>query len=197
MSLDFQELDRRAVLTSRRIVASVTIADLDRPTPCAAWTLRALLEHMIAQHHGFAGAVDGVTDDLSIWKTASFGDDPVGAYDKAVERVLAAFGAEGVLGRPVYLPEIRDGVTVPAPLAMSFHFIDYVVHSWDVAMTIGAPVSFDDDVLDAALKVAVRVPDGAERQAPDAAFAPGRATTSTDKLDRVLALLGRSAGWPN
>jgi uncharacterized protein (TIGR03086 family) len=194
MSVDFPALNRRAVLISQQVVASVTADDLGRPTPCAAWDLRALLAHMICQHRGFAAAARGNVDDLSVWQPLPLGADPVAAYAAAVDDVLDAFGADGVLARRMYLPEIRDGITVPAAMAMSFHFIDYVVHAWDVAVTIGRPVWFDEDILDAAMLVAGRVPDGAERTTPGAAFAPSLPTVSTDPLDRVLAMLGRSAG---
>ena len=82
--------------------------------------------------------------------------------------------APGVQERGFALPEIRDGGTFPAPLAISFHLVDNVVHAWDLAVAIGAPLELDADVLAAALRVAERVPNGAERLVAGAAFAPGR-----------------------
>jgi len=38
----------------------------------------------------------------------------------------------------MYLPEVRAGITVPAPIAIGFHLVDYVAHGWDVARTLGA-----------------------------------------------------------
>jgi len=49
------------------------------------------------------------------------------------EAVLAAFAADGVLKRRFALPEISTAFDFPAAQAISFHFIDYVVHGWDVA----------------------------------------------------------------
>jgi hypothetical protein len=49
---DIRELDRVAVRASIDVVSQVVPADLARPTPCQAWTLRDLLAHMTAQHHG-------------------------------------------------------------------------------------------------------------------------------------------------
>jgi uncharacterized protein (TIGR03086 family) len=89
----------------------------------------------------------------------------------------------------------------PGPQAVSFHFIDYVVHSWDVAKTLGLPVRFEPALLDAALAVARAVPGGEDRLAPGAAFAPeaawdgGGAGDGESTLDQVVALLGRSPGW--
>jgi uncharacterized protein (TIGR03086 family) len=103
--------------------------------------------------------------------------------------------SSALLGREFWLPEIRGGVTLPAPVGISFHLVDYVVHSWDVARSIDVPVSFDDQVLAVVLPIAEQVPDGANRPVPGAAFKPGIEATSGTTFDRVLALLGRSPEW--
>ncbi|NML52559.1 hypothetical protein HHL19_17940 [Streptomyces sp. R302] len=53
---DLRRLHARVVRDSVHLVARVTPADLTRPTPCAGWDLKDLLDHMTAQHHGFAAA---------------------------------------------------------------------------------------------------------------------------------------------
>ncbi|MFE5286610.1 TIGR03086 family metal-binding protein [Nocardia sp. NPDC056611] len=188
-------LDARAVRTSIDVVSGVTSGDLDAATPCAGWTLRDLLEHMIVQHYGFAAAARGESD-LGLWKPRPLGADPVGEYRAAAQHVLAAFAEPGVLERQFPLPEIRDGIVIPGTLAVSFHFIDYVVHSWDVARALGRTVAFDDDLVSAALPVAEAVPRGADRERPGASFAPEVPGARTSGLDRILAVLGRSPGWP-
>lgn len=188
------DLDARAVRESARLVAGVTEADLTLPTPCADWTLHGLLRHMIAQHYGFAAAMAGDAD-LARWRPRPLGQDPVAAYNAAAECVLAAFAADGALDRDVPLPEIARRMTFPAGQAISFHFVDYVVHSWDVARTLGLPVRFEAALLDAALSVARAVPGGDARLAPGAAFAPEVACPSESGLDKIVALLGRSPDW--
>ncbi|MFJ9366668.1 TIGR03086 family metal-binding protein [Nocardia sp. NPDC101769] len=188
-------LDARAVRTSIEVVAGLAIADLDAPTPCAGWTLRDLLEHMIVQHYGFAAAARGESD-LALWKPQPLGDDPVGEYRAAAEHVLTTFAGPGVLERQFPLPEVRDGIVIPAPLAISFHFIDYIVHAWDVARALGKTVEFDADLLGAGLPVAEAVPRGPHRERPGASFAPEVTALEASGLDRILAVLGRSPGWP-
>ncbi len=187
-------LDAQAVRESVRLVARATAADLARPTPCADWTLHGLLRHMTAQHYGFAAAAAG-DGDLARWRLRPLGDDPVGAYRAAAGCVLAAFAADGVLDREFPLPEFTRGLMFPGPQAVSFHFVDYVVHSWDVARTLGVPVRFDPALLDVALTVARAVPGGDARLAPGAAFAPEVACPGGSPLDQVVAVLGRSPGW--
>lgn len=187
-------LDAQAVSESIRLVAQVTAADLARPTPCSDWTLHGLIRHMVTQHYGFAAASAG-DGDLARWRLRPVGDDPVAAYRDAAECVLAAFAADGVLEREFALPEIKAGLKFPGPQAISFHFVDYVVHSWDVARTLGLCARFDPALLDAALSVARAVPGGDARLAPGAAFAPGIAWSGGSRLDQIVATLGRHPDW--
>jgi uncharacterized protein (TIGR03086 family) len=88
-------------------------------------------------------------------------------------------------------------VRVPGRQAISFHYIDYVVHGWDVARSLGLPFELPEDVLRLAVPVAEAVPDGDRRQVPGAALAPGRpAPDDAEPLTRILTLLGRSPAWP-
>lgn len=189
-------LDERAVRASIDLVSRLTPADLDAPTPCAGWNLRDLLEHLIIQHYGFAAASRGV-DDLALWKQSPLSPDPIAEYRAAATHVLSAFAMDGVLDREFPLPEFGDGIVVPARFAISFHFVDYVVHSWDVARTLGLSAEFDDAVIEAALLIAQAVPGGDIRTRPGAAFAPEVVLPEGSGLDRVLALLGRSPNWPH
>ena len=191
---DIVALDAQAVRASMDLVGRMAGPDLARPTPCADWTLHGLLRHMIAQHHGFAAAAGG-DGDLARWRIRPLDGDPIAAYRAAADRVLAAFAGEGVLDRDFPLPEIRPGVMFPARQAISFHFVDYVVHSWDVARTLDVPVDLDPDLLEVALRVAEAVPGGDARLAPGAAFGPSVAWAGGSRLERIIALLGRSPGW--
>jgi uncharacterized protein (TIGR03086 family) len=197
---DIRPYHRRAVSVSVDVVASVTIADLDRPTPCSGWNLGELLAHMTAQHNGFAASARGHGADLAVWQPARVADavvtDPVGAYAAAAADLLDAFDADGVLDAPFALPEFGPDAVVPGAMAVGFHFVDYVVHGWDVARSIDVPFALPADVVSAVLPIALGVPDGDFRAADGSPFA--RALQPTDgvsDLDRVLRHLGRSPAW--
>ena len=165
-----------------------------RPTPCAYWTLHGLISHMAAQHYGFAAAAAG-DGDPARWRPRRLGSDPVADYRASAGTVLAAFSADGVLDRQFPLPELAAGPNFPARQAVSFHFVDYVVHSWDVAKALGLEVHFSRELLDAALQVAQAVPGGEARLAPGAAFSPAVAWRDGSPLDQVVAVLGRFPDW--
>jgi uncharacterized protein (TIGR03086 family) len=103
-----------------------------------------------------------------------------------------------VLGREFALPEISPVLRFPAAQAISFHFVDYVVHGWDVARSLGRDFELAPALLDAALPVARAVPDGEPRRRGLMPFAPGvAAAADAGPLDQIVALLGRRPGWPD
>ncbi|GAA1974752.1 TIGR03086 family metal-binding protein [Catenulispora subtropica] len=195
---DIRDMNAVAVRDSVDIVAQVQVADLGRETPCAGWTLADLLGHMTVQHHGFAAAARGEGADLARWKFAPAGEDAVARYAEASEEVIAAFAElDDSLDFVFDLPEFKiDPPRFPARQAIGFHFIDYVVHAWDVAATLGVPYVLRPELEDAAVRVALAVPNEDNRLAAGAAFVPaldgGEDGTA---LDRVLRYLGRRPDW--
>lgn len=196
---DLRTFHRIAVLASIGIVDTVRRTDLDRVTPCAGWTLRDLLVHMTVQHRGFAAAARGDGADPAIWRPetvlASVTADPAAAYAVAARDVLDAFAGEETPDVDFALPEIGPGVTVPGRMAMGFHFVDYVVHGWDVAATLDVGHDLPADVIAAVLPLALAVPDGDFRATPGAPFAPAVQDPGADDFDRILRHLGRTPNW--
>ena len=197
---DVRPFHRTAVLASIDVVAAVTPDDLRRPTPCAGWNLLDLLAHMTAQHHGFAAAARGGGDSPTIWASDRVADavaaDPGGTYAAAAADLLDAFAADGVLDAMVALPEFGPGATFPGAVAIGFHFVDYVVHGWDVARSIGASFALPDDVVAAVRPLVFVIPDGEYRAMDGAPFGPAiAAPDGASDLDRILSHLGRSPDW--
>ena len=168
-----------------------------RPTPCAGWHLVDLLAHMTVQHHGFAASARGNGGDLTLWDPASVVDrvsrDPSGTYAAAATDVLEAFSADDALTAQFALPEFGPGATFPGEMAIGFHFVDYVVHGWDVARTVDASFELPGDVIAAALPLALAVPHGdfrrtagAPSRPPSTAPSPRRPLTESCCISGVL-----------
>ena len=191
------DLHRLAIRHSVSVVRSVGDDQWALRTPCSRWNLRQLVEHMTLENRGFAAAAGGETSDRTVWSERTFDADLRVDYTRSADLVVAAFAAEGVLDREFWLPRINDQMTFPGRRAVSFHLLDYVVHTWDVAAALGRPVMLEDDLVAAALDVAHReVPDGPRRHRPDASFAPPVPTPEdSPPFDRLLAVLGRSPNW--
>jgi uncharacterized protein (TIGR03086 family) len=197
---DLRSFHRTAVLASVGIVDKVRPEDLKRATPCAGWDLAQLLAHMTAQHRGFAAAARGDGANPAHWDTATLADavagDPAGAYAAAAADVVDAFADDRALEASFVLPDFGPGVAVDGAQAIGFHFVDYVVHGWDVARSIDAPFTLPDDVIAAVLPLVFAVPDGDFRSTPASPFAPAIAAgDDVSDVDRMLLHLGRSPGW--
>lgn len=189
---------REAVLESVHVVLKVTPGDLERATPCGAWTLNQLLRHMIVQHRGFAAAARGEITTLADWDPSTINGDLVLGYLESSAEVIRAFADESIETRRMLLPEISATVPLSSRRAMGFHLVDYVVHAWDVARAIGIDYVPTAAVAEAALQVALSVPNGPERTEPGSAFAPAIEAASAieeSPIDRIVTLLGRSPTW--
>lgn len=189
------QFHRSVLETSIGIVDHVSARDLERPTPCTGWTLRRLLAHMVGQNYGYAAAADGEVHDRAVFADRPISDEPAADYAASARRVIEAFGAPSVLGGFMYLPEVRGGMTLSAPMAIGFNLVDSVAHGWDVARSLGIEAEFDDRALRVALKVAEAVPAEAQTLEDRTPFRPSLSTASTSTLDRVVAALGRSPDW--
>ncbi|MGI5203074.1 TIGR03086 family metal-binding protein [Spirillospora sp. CA-108201] len=193
LTTDFRPLDRKAADLYLSVVAQVKPDALRLPTPCPDWTLHGLLRHQVSQDEGFAAAARGEGARLSAWRGGDLGDDPAAAARVSAALVTEAFAAVALDAR-LDLPEIRDGGAFPAALAVGFHFVDLVVHAWDVAASIGAAWEPAGELVEASLKVAAIVP--ADGRGPGDSFAPSvPSADGREPRDRLLALLGRDPSW--
>ena len=109
------------------VVAGIAPDQLDDPTPCADFTVRGVLEHMIGGATAFAAAYRGVEPaepDLR---------DPLGDYHEVLGDLVAAISAPGALDQTVQAP---FGPLAGATFAR-FVVLDGLVHGWDLAGATG------------------------------------------------------------
>jgi uncharacterized protein (TIGR03086 family) len=188
--VDFHELDKQAMKIVGEVVALVRPDQLHLPTPCADWTLHGLMRHLVSENLAFAAATTAGTGLSDVdWNAGRLGRDPVADYDRAAVAYLDAFEPDLVLDR-----RMRVGVfgVLPGSVAVSMHFIDTVVHGWDVAKTIGAPYTPDEHLAAAALKAMKRFPDNRPTPAFDIQV---QTPAGASELDKLVAYVGRDPGW--
>jgi uncharacterized protein (TIGR03086 family) len=190
-----------AALTQHRLaldgasaeVRGLRPGDLDRPSPCTGWDLRALLEHMIGQNHGFAEAVEGPQDAPAPAFAPRSIDDAglVEAWEESADRIAAAFAAAPG-EREVLLVEVAVARRFPLATVLGIHLLDTVVHTWDIATTVGRDFRPNDEVVEYVARLAAAVPAGPARERPGSAFAPAVSVPAgADSWSGALALLGR------
>jgi uncharacterized protein (TIGR03086 family) len=152
-TMDLLDLDRRALDTTRAVVHGTTPSQLGLPTPCEAWDVRALLNHVLGNNHLYAAAASGGAVDWSTRDQDRVGDDPHGSYDTSAAAVTAAFAATD-LAVDVHMP---FGV-LPAAQAVAVHFVDVLVHGWDLAVATGQDPALPDDLAEVALGIVAAYP---------------------------------------
>ncbi|HYZ56256.1 MAG TPA: maleylpyruvate isomerase N-terminal domain-containing protein [Streptosporangiaceae bacterium] len=104
------------------ILTKVQPKDLDAPTPCASWDVRALVNHFVGTARWWAATIAGDGDVADADYAVG---DFVAAYKESIRIAVAAFGADGALDKTVRLPfgEFpRHGLAEPGH--------DGAVHPW-------------------------------------------------------------------
>jgi uncharacterized protein (TIGR03086 family) len=179
------ELDR-ALQSTLAILTKVQPADLDAPTPCAAWNIRALINHFVGTARWWAGVLAG---EATVTDADYAGGDFVAAYEESIRIALAAFEAEGALGRTVRLPFGE----FPGAVVQGMAALDQFAHGWDLAHALGYPTDLDPGLAAQllgqarmAITDAYRGPDG------EAPFGPvAQAPAGAGPADQLAAFLGR------
>lgn len=80
-------------------------------------------------------------------------------------------------------------------MAIGFHLVDYAVHGWDVAASLGTPYELPDDVVAAVLPLVMAIPDGDFRDTAASPFDRAVDGSGATDFDRILAHLGRRPDW--
>ncbi|GAA2794308.1 TIGR03086 family metal-binding protein [Saccharopolyspora taberi] len=200
--MDIRHLHQRAAADVWRVVSRIRPDQLHLPTPCADWTLHGLLRHLVSENLGFAAAATGKSDvdrnavdrdavdwDAVDWDAGRLGDSPAEDYRRSAEEFDRAFADDGVLASRM---RVREFGVLPGSTALAMHFIDLVVHGWDVARTIGADYRPDDELPSTALRLMRGFSGG---QAARVFGPPVAVDGSAGALDQLVAFLGRSPGW--
>lgn len=187
------QLVGRAAEPMLEIVRNLTPEHADAATPCEAYRVRQLANHLLfwapsltaaARKEGLAPpAASDVEVDLAT-------GDWHASLDADVRRLAAAWSD----------PAAWEGDTHfagpdPAPAALIGGMVatELVLHGWDLARATGQRPNWDDDLLDF---VHAELDQTAEQGRKLGAYGPEMAVPRTaSTLDRALGLSGRDPAW--
>jgi uncharacterized protein (TIGR03086 family) len=126
-------------------LALVRAGDWHRPTPCAAWDVRALTNHVVLGELGYLLLLAGGSgaEFLAMQTTDALGEDPVGAYAAASTGCRAAFAEPGAAALVVDYPL---GAVRGAQL-LDLRATETLVHAWDLARAIGVDETLDPELV--------------------------------------------------
>jgi uncharacterized protein (TIGR03086 family) len=133
-----------AVASTAEIVKATPASQMDAPTPCTDWDVRALMNHVIGTLWLAAGLF---SDQPPRYPMAPgglpaadlAGDDPAAAYAEAAAAAVAAAGAGDALTR-VHSTPLGE---MPGPGLAGFSTLDMLVHGWDLAVATRQPTDLD------------------------------------------------------
>ena len=120
------------------VVANLTPDDLDRPTPCANFTVRGVLGHMIEGATAFAAAFRGQAAPAAPDTT-----DVLGAFGPALTNLVTAIQEPGALDRTVQAPF----GAVPGETFARFVVLDGLVHGWDLSVATNQSYAPPDELV--------------------------------------------------
>ncbi|MGH3329048.1 MAG: TIGR03086 family metal-binding protein [Streptomycetales bacterium] len=184
--MDDQTMIERAMSATGRVFRDVSPAQRGGPTPCEAWDVRALLNHVIAGNRYFPALARGEDSDMSVWGADHLGDaDPAEVYEESAAAALDAWRLPGAVERTATLPSGGQG-----PRLFDIHLADVLVHGWDLATATGQDRSLDPEVTQAVFgRWYGNVPPEVRGMVfgPEVECAPGAPVA-----DRLAAYLGRT-----
>ncbi len=124
------------------VIAAIRPDQLDAPTPCAEWDVRALLAHTlgVVTNMGRGARGEPLLDDVSAMALES---DLGAQFAATAAATMAGWRALG----PDASVDVGAG-PMPAMVAMSINLLDTATHSWDIADATGQPGDLDPEVAD-------------------------------------------------
>jgi uncharacterized protein (TIGR03086 family) len=178
MAMDPIELFERAATNAASVVDQVGAEQRGAPTPCAEWDVDALVSHM-------AGGMSYLLTALGL--DADAGGPSHGSYRDAVNRCVWALRGPGALERRCMSPAGFEWSVAEATAGTA---MDQLVHTWDLAVAIGADRHLDPELVDAVVEAFVpQMPEIGRRAGivgPEVVV-PADASAQ----DRLLAAMGR------
>ncbi|MHC1560844.1 TIGR03086 family metal-binding protein [Actinomycetospora sp. C-140] len=183
--------DARALLPGAidRFTARVHAVGTDRwgaPTPCSAWSVRDLVNHLCAEHawapHELAG--ESMEDVGDRYDGDLLGDDPVGAWDRTAARSRPRWTATAEHAARVH----TIFGWIPVEEYAEQMLLDLTVHEWDLARGAG----LDERVDPAGVERALAYLDGTPVMlSGPGLFADPVGPRGTGPQDVLLARVGR------
>jgi len=169
---------------------------LGRPTPCPAYTLGDLLDHVGGLSLAFTSAATKATGDASSQgpsgDASRLGDD----WRTRIPRDLTAL-AEAWREPAAWTGMTQaGGVELPGEVAGVIALDEVVIHGWDVARASGQAYDSDPRSLEVVHDFVAQFSGPGQEEARAGLFGPVvEVPDDAPLLDRVIGLTGRDPAW--
>ena len=165
------------------VIRSISSEQMDAPTPCSEWDVRALMQHTVGTVVYLTDLAAGEMSGPPTPSTATDRDELVDQLAEAAERAVQRFRDGGLLENESSLFAGMTGDVIAGIIAGEF-----LVHGWDLARATGQTIPVAVDVADAYLQRIAST----DAPRPEWAYGPEvEAPSDASVIDRIAALLGR------
>lgn len=175
----------RAFASTRTVLEGMKDVDLDGSTPCASWTVRDLVNHIVGGAHWFGATAETGKSTEPAEQDWTEGD-LLASFDEAVGRTVTAFDAPGTQERIMTLPFGE----FPGAAFMGLATTDTFTHGWDLAKATGQSTDLDPELAEGLLANAP-IPDAFRGDEPMPFGPKQEAPAGATAADRFAAYLGR------
>ncbi len=165
----------------------------DRPSPCSEWSVRDVVNHIVAE----CLWVEPLLDRQTIEQVGTrfdgdvLGNDPIAAWANASKQCATAFANTADLSQPV---NVSWG-QIPAFDYLEQMTADLTIHAWDIARGSGQQTPIPQQLVGVSAQILKPM---VESGATGGVFEPPlNVGTSADAETQLLAMTGRSANWPS
>ncbi len=178
--MDIVELHRRSAERFRICLDQVHADQWELATPCPEWDVRALVDHVTANHEQMARRLHGRPIEGPA-------DGPVAAWSRACAAVQSGLLLPQALERSA--PSPFGGQAKVGDLARVLA-VDLITHTWDLARAVGADDTLDAEVVAVVLPVVELI--GPLLSASGKFGSPISVPETESAQRRLLGLLGRA-----
>ena len=179
-------LHHTAISRVTELITAIEPEQWKLPTPCRDWDVRALVDHLITEARWTPPLLAGRRpDEVGSTLDQPLDSDPVLAWTTAQHAARAAADRQ-TTGHAIVHVSAGD---IPAHEYLHQVTADYLVHGWDLAVTIGRDETLDPELVDA---VAGWLPSWATAYQDAGMIAAPVSATSDDAQTGLLAAFGRS-----
>jgi len=182
----------RSLDTAHSVVSQLTGPAADRPTPCPEWTASDMAGHLVAVADRIVGLVGGADLDAMALVRDGIAPEWESALTSSIQQVRAAWAPDEVLTQMMTTP----WASLPGAVAASIYSAELLVHTWDLAASIGVGPEWNEaDVADAVTTLRFGLPaDG--RGDDDMPFDPVVPTADdAPHIHQLVAWVGRQPTW--
>ena len=173
------------------VVRGIAPDQLDAPTPCTEFDVRALINHLLFWGPSLVGAArkEGVAPPAEGEQDLA-GSDWAARLEAQTDEIVASWSDPGAWEG---MTRMGSPTQMPAPMIGGMVLGELVVHGWDLARATGQHPHWRDEVLAFTYDTVHMTAEQGRQMGVYGPEVPVRATAPA--LDRILGLTGRDPSW--